>query len=93
MNANLMAFYHVCKYMVNSYHSLPPYISGGNVDVVGFFKNYFILTFLWAISKNVQKWGSIMNLLCPSAQFFYLWSILYPTHFSVPAFYPLLDYF
>lgn len=34
-----------------------------------------------------------MNLVCPSAQFFYLWSILYPPHFSVPAFYPLLDYF
>lgn len=57
MNANLMAFYHVCKYMVNSYHSLPPCISGQNVDVVGFFFNYFILTFFMGNFKKCTKVG------------------------------------
>lgn len=43
--------------------------------------------------KNWLKWDSVMNRMCPSAHFFYLWSISYPTQFSVPVLHPLLDYF
>lgn len=37
------------------------------------------------IFKNIQKYNSIVNLRCPSLHFFLLWSVLYPTHFPVPA--------
>lgn len=58
MNANLMPFYHVCKYMDNSCHSLPPHISGQNVDVVGFFFNYlFYFNFFMGNFKKCTKVG------------------------------------
>lgn len=94
MNGNLMPFYHVCKYMVNSYHSLPPYISGQNVDVVRFFFfKLFYFNFFMGSFKKCTKVGEYNEPRVPISPILLSVVHLVPPSLLSPSLLPLTGLF